>query len=49
MAPSNSLLSNLSANNVQLNRADIRNLNVRNNGYLDRYILMTINCLNVYG
>lgn len=35
MAPSNSLLSNLSANNVQLNRADIRNLNVRNNLQID--------------
>lgn len=31
MPSSSSLLSNLSANNVQLNRADIRNLNVRNN------------------
>jgi hypothetical protein len=31
MSPSNSLASNIFANNAQFNRADIRNLNVRNN------------------
>jgi len=56
MPSSSSLLSNLSANNVQLNRADIRNLNVRNNLQIDNQsnytkddallVLITLNIKN---